>query len=61
MNTKTEAAYLAWRRACDAAMNRAMRTGAEHITDFNRRNARIARLKERYETLLRAERKPAGH
>lgn len=55
MNAKTEAAYRAWQRACEAAMNRAMRTGAEHITDFNRRNARIARLKAKYETLLLQE------
>jgi hypothetical protein len=55
MTLKTELAYQAWQHACEAAMRRAMRHGAEHISDFNRRNDRIARLKLKYETLLAAE------
>jgi hypothetical protein len=55
VNAATEKAYSAYRRACDAAESRALRNRPEHISDFNRRNARIAALKEKYERLLCAE------
>jgi len=55
MNAKTEAAYQAHQRAVKASMNRAIRGTPENIADYNRRNARIARLKATYETLLVAE------
>lgn len=55
MNATTTKAYQAWQRAVDASMRRAMRTGAEHITDATRRWDRIARLKAKFEALLIAE------
>lgn len=55
MTLATEKAYKAYQRALRAAENRAIRNAPENIVDFKRRNARIARLKATYETLLEAE------
>jgi len=52
MNEKTAALYRTWRRLADSLGPR----GAENVTDANRRWARIARAKEKYEHALQAER-----
>lgn len=59
MKDATEAAsyttYKAWQRAANADGPR----GPENVADFNRRQSRIARLKEKYERLLAEERAAA--
>lgn len=50
MTKRTLAAYEAWRRAADNAGPL-----SEHVTDMNRRHARVVRLKDKYEALLTAE------
>lgn len=59
MTVKTERAYLAWQRAVRASENKALRNAPETYSDAKRRWARIATLKERYETALAAEKEKA--